>query len=707
MAGHGGQKALFCRRFRLLLTALALAAIVVSPSPSFPETQSDTQFSIEALKKLSIEELFEQRVTTVTLQETSVERSAAAVSVINRDEILRSGTTTIPDLLRRIPGLDVAQLDGNKWAVSSRGFNDRFAHMLLVQIDGRAVNSPLFSGVYWDLVDYPLEDIERIEVLRGPASSMVGANAVNGVINIVTRSAQDTKGVLATVGAGDEERVISSVRYGGQAGDRLFYRVYGQGRDRDDQFSATVDPNDHWQDVAAGVRMDWTPEKKQSVTLDAGYLHSIAGRDDLRAQSEPPFVFRNLEDERSDAAHLLFDWNRKEDESSCRGLRVYWDHVGRQSDNGYVDQRFETVDALYRQQLKIGGRHQIVYTAGFRAVDADLESSSRDQGFSVSLAPSDRRSYLFSSIFMDQIAIIPRELFVIFSSEVEHNSFTGFELQPSARVLWTPFALETFWFSVSRAVRTPDFVDDSSGSTLVPFRISQPHGSSAYVFPMLVSTPEVGSENLISYEAGARSQPIESFSFDAAIFASDYDSLVSARPGGGLQPGPRRNTFILPLSIDNSMEGHSYGLEGSVNWQLQKSWGVYAAYTYLTMKLRAGPGTALPTVEVPEKQSPRNQLFLAVNWSPVRSLDLDLAARCIDRLSGLSAGLTAGNVSAIPAYWAVDFRIAWRPRQNMEFSVAGRNLIDNHHPESVASALLTVPLIEIERSVFAKFSWGF
>ena len=290
---------------------------------------------------MSVEELMGIEVTTVSRRESTVGQSPAAIHVITQEDIRRSGATTIPELFRGVPGMDVARIDNNKWAVSVRGFNARFQDKLLVQMDGRTLYNPIFSGVYWDSVDYPLEDIERIEIIRGPGGSVWGANAVNGVINIITKPAKDTQGGLASGGGGTEEQGFGTFRYGGKLRDDLHYRVYGKGFTRDEQFSREGDPHDAWWGASGGMRLDWQASERDAVTFDGGYLRSDADRKDLRAMSTAPFSFVNIESEITDAGHLLGRWTREFDKENRFALQAYWDRFDRTANTWNLPRNIE------------------------------------------------------------------------------------------------------------------------------------------------------------------------------------------------------------------------------------------------------------------------------------------------------------------------------------------------------------------------------
>lgn len=324
---------------------LVSASILFTTQARAETTNSaSTTNLLEELKKLSVEELMQQPVSTVERRVSTVGASPAAVTVITREEIRRSGALSIPQLLRRVPGADVARITGNIWAVSVRRFNDRFANKLLVQMDGRTVYNPLFAGVYWDGVDYPLEDIERIEIVRGPGASVWGANAVNGVINIITKSSQETQGGLLTAGGGNEEQSFGTLRYGGKITSNCTYRVYAKGFNRAEQFSLERDPNDAWYSTSTGARTDWTPDERNTFTLQGDFLRSDAGQSNLRPLLTPPFVFTNLESEIAKKGNVLGRWTHEVAEENRWNLQAYWDHVDRHSDNEIADYRWDTFD---------------------------------------------------------------------------------------------------------------------------------------------------------------------------------------------------------------------------------------------------------------------------------------------------------------------------------------------------------------------------
>ncbi|MDQ3815691.1 MAG: TonB-dependent receptor plug domain-containing protein, partial [Armatimonadota bacterium] len=612
--------------------------------PATSETEPVKKAS-DAPEELSLEELLNTKVTTVSRQASTVGQSPAAIFVITPEMIRRSGATTIPELLRMVPGMDVARVDNNKWNISVRGFNgDRFQGKLLVQIDGRTLYNPIFSGVYWDTVDYPLEDIERIEVIRGPGASVWGANAVNGIINIITKSAKDTQGALLVAGAGNEERGFGTLRYGGkssnESGDKtsggMHYRVYAKGFNRDEQFTAANDSHDQWRGGNAGLRADWQTGKRDAITLDAGYLRSDAGRHDFRPMTAAPFTFDNLEDETTDAEHFLARWSRTLSKDANWTLQAYWDRVHRRSSNNLLNLQWDTFDVDFQHQFAGGANQTIVYGLGYRLVDASLGGSSRDNGFILSYFQPNRQLHTLSAFVQDQIALRKNNLALTLGSKFEHNSFTGFEVQPTGRLLWTPSSRRSAWAAVSRAVRTPNLLEDFTRFTQAPTFPAELGGAPR--FPRLTGNPDFESEELLAYELGYRTQATANISLDAALFYNDYSSLKVLVPGAptiDLATGAN----ILPLPAQNRMSGKVYGVEVGTTWQPRKSWRLQGAYSFLNMNLRPDPSLPAGTIagaRAEEGKSPRHQVYMRSSWDLPRHLEFDLIGRGVSSVKGFN-----------------------------------------------------------------------
>ena len=659
---------------------------------SIPAGRAAEVATTRSLAGVSIEELMNVRVTTVSRGESTVGQSPAAIFVITQEMIRRSGATTFPEILRMVPGMNVAHIDGNKWTVSARGFNDRFGNKLLVQVDGRTVYNALFPGVYWADVDYVLADIDRIEVIRGPGASVWGANAVNGIINIITKSAKDTHGGLLSGGGGNEERGFANFRFGGQLGDNLHYRVFGKWAERDDQFSLEGRPNDQWITARTGLRLDWTPNARDTLTFDGGYFYVKPGNNQSFASPLPPtFSVSGIESEIARGGHALARWTRQLDAESNFVLQVYWDRLNHDSTKDFTHFHIETYDVDFQHQFPLGARQKVTWGLGYRFTNLFLGSTPMDGGFVTNAEPQHRDTNVVSTFVQDEIALVPKRLSLTLGSKFERNDFTGFEYQPTGRLLWTPTARQSAWLAVSRGVRTPGFVPDELEFTLLPFTPGVP------VFPRLTGNTGLKAEKLTAFELGYRAQATDRFSFDIATFYNVYDDLIVLTPQDlVLIPGGA----VVPLRQGNNMKGETYGVEVSAIWQVTDWWRLHGSYSFLQMELHAKTGgqNAVQTAVLNgqdyaiEHSSPQNQAYVRSSFDLPGHVELDLIGRYVDNLAGFTPG--------IKGYIACDARLAWKPRENLEFAIVGQNLLDAQHPENGTNPQVKTPLVEIRRGIY-------
>jgi len=644
--------------------------------------------AVQDLTELSLEDLMKIEITTVSRQASTVGQSPAAVFVITQEMIRRSGASAIPELFRMVPGMNVARVDTNKWAISARGFNDRFANKLLVQIDGRTVYNVINSGVRWDTIDYPLSDIERIEVIRGPGASVWGANAVNGVINIITKSATDTKGGLVTLGGGNEDRDFGTLRYGASAGERTDYRVYVKGFDRDKSSGLAPGPFDAWSGGSSGFRIDTHPSEADLVTLQGDYNHSDAQRIDFRGQPVAPFTYTNEEREISDGVNLLGRWTKDLDDTSRWSLQAYWDHIYRRGSGELLIYTTDIFDVDFQHELLMAERHNIVWGLGYRFTHADL-TDSRFDGFILDWDEQDRDLNMPSAFLQDQIALADAWSLTL-GTKLEHNDLTGFEAQPTARLLFTPGEKQSAWAAVSRAVRTPTLFEDQRTVTQAP---------NGTVFQRIISNPDLKSEEVVAYELGYRAQPANSLSVDTAIFYNVYDDLkVFVTQETTTEGAPAGTSFRIDTH-ENRMSGETYGIEISLNWTPVAWWKLYSAYSFLKMTLHADgslPSSTRISSERAERQSPQQQVFLKSSWDLPGNVEFDVTTRFVDRLLGFQ--------QPVDDYIATDLRLAWLANDRLTFEVVGQNVLEDHHLE-VGGSILAGPLHEIERSVYGKVTY--
>lgn len=630
------------------------------------------------LTSLSLEELMNIEVMSVSKTPEKSFQAPAAVSVLTAEDIRRFGATSIPEALRLVPGVEVARINANQWAVSARGFGGRLARATLVLIDGRSVYTPLFAGTYWEIQDMPLEDIDRIEVIRGPGAAVWGANAVNGVINIVTKNAQDTQGGLLTAGGGTEERGFGTLRYGGKAGENLNYRFYGKYFDRDHAEYLNGNDFDDWRMGQAGFRTDWEGSENNALTFQGNVYDGRAGQRAVNTVYTS-FPFREIvyDDVEFSGGHVLGRWTHAAGPSSRMALQTYYDRTKRE-DLGFQETR-DTGDLDFQHSLGLPGRQTLTYGLGYRVTTGKMDGTPSV----VAASPGRRTDDLWSSFLQDEIALVERKLSLTLGSKVEHNDYSGWEVQPSGRLAWTPTPQQTVWTAVSRAVRAPSRVEHDIELTGV---LSADDTS----FLRLVGNEDFDSEELIAYELGYKARPWQTVFFDIAGFYNDYDKMGGVKFGSPLtETDPPPSRTVLPLFFENSIQAKTYGGELQSHWDVRKGWQLRAAYSYLRMNLKARPGSADTSTErATEGGSPRHQFILRSLLDMPGNVQIDPTARYV---SGLPA-------QAVPAYWTMDMQVAWNVKPAWQVAVVGQNLLQNRHPEQAGG-------VEIERGVYGKTTW--
>ncbi|MDY6950764.1 MAG: TonB-dependent receptor [Thermodesulfobacteriota bacterium] len=643
------------------------------------------------LLDMSLEDLMNIEITSVSKKPQKFSEAASAIFVITQEDIRRSGATSIPEVLRMVPGLHVGKIDANIWAVTARGFNGRFANKLLVLMDGRSLYTPAFSGVYWDVQDTLLEDVDRIEVIRGPGATLWGANAVNGVINIITKKAKDTEGGLVSGGIGTEEQGFGGVRYGGKVGDAAYYRIYAKYFNRDGGVDASgYDTTDDWDALRAGFRVDWQAGANNAMTLQGDVYDGKIGETIMRRSLVPPF--QQTRDARNDltGAHVLGRWARTLSHNSDMELQLYYDRNERDFSPGYFI--IDTFDVDFHHRFQVSKRQEIMWGLGYR-----LASNNVDGNFDVTFSPDSREDHLFSLFVQDEILLLKDRLYLTMGSKFEHNDYTDFEIQPSARMMWTPRERHSAWAAVSRAVRTPSWADHDIriNNQVLPPDLLYP--GSPPVVTSLFGDRDFESEELLAYEIGYRVQPTETLSLDMAAFYNDYDNLRSFELEEMFPEDlPPPEHLVIPLRAGNKMDGSAYGIELAAEWRPSDWWRLKAAYTYLQEHLDLDGDSQDVSSEAGEGENPHHQLSLRSCMDLPRNVELDMWARYVDNLPSQDVG----------SYVTLDARLSWRPKENLELSLVGQNLLDDHHPEFVPEIIDTSPS-EVERSVYGKIIWQF
>jgi iron complex outermembrane receptor protein len=661
------------------MSILAAAVMPVSAASALD------RIGVSDLTHLSLEDLMNLRVevTSAAKKAQALGDVAAAVSVLTGDDIRRSGATTIPDALRLIPGLQVARIDSGRYAITARGFNGRFANKLLVLIDGRSVYTPLFSGVFWELQDTMLEDIDRIEVIRGPGATLWGANAVNGVINIITKPASATQGMLVAGAVGDQERAAGAVRFGDAfANGEGHYRVYAKHTRREQGLTSSgEDASDDFDRSRAGFRADWKTDADNAFSAQGGITTGRLGETATLFQPDAPFARSVQERDKLLNADLLGRWTRTLSATSEISLQAYYNRES--IDWPQVEATNDTVDIEFQHRLAPFDRHDLIWGAGYRLSSDDIESN-----FSLSLEPGRRTEHVFSAFVQDEITLIPDTLRFTVGSKFERNGYSGTEIQPSARLLWTPAADHTFWTAVSRAVRTPSRAEDDI--RFVQAIQPGPAGLAVTVEP--TGQRSFDSENLTAFEAGYRAHLAPNLSLDIAGFYNIYDKLRSLEPqpvAFSPTPAVRLN---MPLLAGNGLSARTWGTEAAAEWQPLDGWRMRGSYTFLRMETRADNGSVDTfSAALDDGSSPQHQFNLQSSADLGGDVEMDVIVRHTTGLSALQ----------IDGYTTLDARIGWRATDGVELSLVGQNLVGGSRLEYRPEFLSTTPT-RVGRSVYAK-----
>jgi iron complex outermembrane receptor protein len=639
------------------------------------------------LADATLEELLNTQVTSVSKKEQSLSKTAAAVFVISAEDIRRSGATNLPDVLRAVPGVEVAQINANTWAVTIRGFNSRFSDKVLVLVDGRSVYTPSFSGVYWDQIDVPLEDIERIEVIRGPGATIWGANAVNGVINIITKTARTTEGGLATTTAGNQQQ-SGMAQYGDEAGGGGAYRAFVKyGRTADSRMPDGSRADDGWSQLHGGFRTDWTLSPKDSLTVQGDIFSNWEGQTRTHWFLPLPGDSTFSQPVDTDGGNLLARWRHEFAGGSDLAVQTYFDYYHRNEFGAPEVQK--TVDFDFQYHFK-AGRNDVVWGAGYRQIGSSFAATPQ-----VSMTPARQTDRLYNAFFQDEIQLTPALWFTL-GSKVEHNVFTGFEFEPSARLAWSATKKQTLWAAASRAIRQPSQLEES-----VNVNVAQiPLDPYTLLVPRLVGDPHFRSEELRDFELGYRTEPSSKLSIDVTGFLSFYRHLGTLEPQPLLTAAPPLGSPYLlviqePYSYDNKGYATTYGGEVALNWKVNSRWRLSPSYSLLHINFYLDPTSQDTWSQALVGNSPEHTIRLhsTVNLTP--RLDWD---QTVSWSNGFQNGV-------VPSHTRLDTRVAWRPGESLEFSVTGQNLLRPGFLEF--GNAYEISATEAQRSVFAKLTWRF
>jgi iron complex outermembrane receptor protein len=641
---------------------------------------------------MSLEQLMNVQVTSVSRGPQKLIQAAAAIQVITNEDIRRFGATSLPEALRLADNLEVAQINAHDWAISARGFNADLANKLLVLIDGRAVYTPLYGGVLWNVQDYPLSDIDRIEVISGPGGTLWGANAVNGVINIITKPATETQGLHAEAAGGNKLDDQEELRVGAEPTAGLFVRAYGQYTGRSDELTATgAAARDAWQIGRSGFRLDDDATLRDQLTLQGDIYHGVED-------------FGGVGGEDLSGGNLLGRWTHLAATGSSLSLQLYYDHTYLRQPypasppappyyTGFpataLTDALNTDDAQFQYQFTWGLRQQFIWGLEYRA------TQELNRGLFVSLVPPRLDQNLFSGFLQDQIMLVPA-MSLIIGSKLEHHDYTGFEVEPNVRWQWNPQPQQLLWAAVSRAVRTPSRYDRD---LLVPTGLT--NAPPPYIFPTayLKGNESFVSETLIAYELGYRAAFGSHWSGSLSTFFNDYDHLRSTTA----TPTTADYPFPFPVYFQNNLQGTTEGFELSTSYQPLDRWQLHAGYDLLLEHLHVRPGQVATTGGLDDTADPKGQAFLRSRLDLPRDMTLDAALRWVDALH-VDNGPTGGPVvGVVPSYWQMDTRVAWQPTRHVTLSLVGQNLLHQYHVEY---GYPSPGREQLARSLFARFTWN-
>ncbi len=606
------------------------------------------------LEDLSLEELGSLEVTSVSKRPQKWGEAAASIYVITGEDIRRAGAVNLAEALRLAPNLQVARVDASQYAIGAGGFNINNVNKMLVLIDGRSVYSPINAGVFWDAQEVSLQDIERIEVIRGPGGALWGSNAVNGVINVITRSAKESQGTELSAARGDEVRTLGAGRHGGRLSENAYYRIYGRYLDVDASVKANgASSFDDWHRAQVGFRVDWA-QAADTLTLQGdaykGLVNQAAGSD-----------------KRLKGANLLARWSHEGSPDSSLQAQLYIDRAQRDLPSVYLNQEsvfsdtLDTVDLDIHHRFKVGSRHEIVWGGGYR--------SSHDRVVNPAIfafMPARKDLRLLNVFAQESVALAPERLTLTLGVKFEHNVYTGWETQPSLRLAWRIDEGRMLWMAASRAVRTPSRVDSE-------FNVNLPG------ILVLNGNPAFRSETVVSYEAGYRAQPGPRAAFSLSTFYNVYKHLRTLE----------RTEQILA----NRAEGESYGGEAWGEIHVADAWRLKPGYAYQRTSYRLLPGSSDPSGSAGVGNDARHRFLLTSLWKPAAQLEFDGTLRHVSALPN----------PAVPAYWALDLRLGWRPLPRLEIALIGQNLLDKQHPEFGPATNRK----EFEQGAMVRLTWAF
>ena len=641
------------------------------------------------LSAISLDSLTTTDITSVARREQKLSEAAGAVFVITNEDIRRSGLTSLAEILRMAPGIAVAEVDGNKWAITTRGFNERFSDRTLFLLDGRALYSPLTSGVSWDIEQTPLADIDHIEVIRGPGATLWGANAMNGVVNIITKKSQDTLGGLVSGGSSPSGQGVSTARFGRLLGTKASYRIYGQYlSELGSPIAGGGRAADGWRNLMAGFRTDWNPQSDTSFMM-AGNIYTgnqgetTSGDISLSNPLGTPFA----DTANTSGGNALARWTRTGSQLDTTA-QIYLDETNR-DELGEAAEYCKTVDLDFAQDLQIGDLHKLSWGANFRNNHDDTTGS-----FSASFSPANRDLQLYGGYLQDEMKTLSARLKLTAGGKIEHSFYNGFAFQPNVRAIWTPNNEASFWISIARAAATPSRID--SDVRFNAALVTDPQGNVTLYSHF--GTNHLAPETVTAFEAGARFQVNRKISFDLATFHNEFSHFHTDEPGTpymetGLSLPPH---LVIPDYVAGNDTGMARGAELWLEANPTAFWKLSASYTSMLINVNQSAGSLdFQSAGDSEGSTPRNQGQLHSFVNLPRKLEFDTAVYYVGKLTELN----------VKSYTRLDVRVGWRPRASLDLSVGGRNLLQAEHFEwALSEQIVAEP---IQRSAFLQATWSF
>jgi len=666
--------------------ALSIFLLLPIDQVTAEDNLDDAIESTRELLPLTWEELTALDVSSLARQEQSVKNSPAAAFVITSEDIRRAGVNSLPEVLRMVPGMNVARINAWNWAISARGFNDLYANKLQVMIDGRTIYDPLVSGVYWGQQNQTLQDIERIEVLRGPSGSLWGANAVNGVINIVTRSASDTQGGLLYGGGGTEEHGYGGLRYGGKISESTYLRgtINTVNRDASIDLNGIEDTHDYGNTQNANVRLDSQLGEHDQLMVEAnftrfrqhGYLIGVA-------TPNPPAWRQDDFGRDGYIGSLQGTWEHQSESGHHSNLTMSFTQNNWDLTTNAMSRSHYVLD--FQHSLPVLGDHHLMWGLKYQMIHDDFNNT-----LTLGFEPNKFTQNNFGIFLQDQYDFT-ENLKLIVGNRVEYFTYTGWETEPNMRLLWMPNKEHSVWAAVSRAVVLPN---RAQHSIRILTQISEPK-----VFVEATANSQMRTENLLAFELGWRWQIANNFDIDTALFYNIYDRMQGTQFTGSVTDSHYPVPGALEATVCNCRHVESYGLELATNYRINHDWRLQMSYSFNQFDVRYDESQSWFRDPLAEPHfNPNNTLSLRSLINVTNEIEFDAWARYVDRLYI--------DQRSIPDYFTLDLRLGWHPHKDLEFSISGQNLLDSQHPEFSDILYITTPS-QIQRAFLAQVSWYF